>query len=35
MKNFIQYVPELVNIELENSFEEQLKAKKYLEDLIF
>ncbi|HAT74608.1 MAG TPA: hypothetical protein DCS28_01010 [Candidatus Moranbacteria bacterium] len=34
MKNFIQYLPELVSIELENSFEEQLKVKKYLEDLI-
>ena len=34
MKNFIAYIPEFVSIELENSFEEQLKVKKYLEDLI-
>lgn len=34
MKNFLEYIPEFVSIELENSFEEQLKVKKYLEDLI-
>lgn len=34
VKNFVQYLPELISIELENSFEEQLRVKKYLEELI-
>lgn len=34
VKNFLPYLPELISIELENSFEEQLKVKKYLEELI-
>jgi hypothetical protein len=34
IKNFIDYLPNLISIELENSFEEQLKVKKYLEKII-
>ncbi len=34
MKKFIKYLPEFVSLELENSFEEQLQAKAYLERLI-
>lgn len=34
IKNFIEYLPELISLELENSFAEQLEAKKYLTELI-
>ncbi len=34
MKKYVKYLPEYVSLELENSFEEQLKAKKYLEKMI-
>ncbi len=34
MKDYVQYLPEYVSIELENPFEEQLEAKKYLEKII-
>ncbi len=35
IKNYIDYLPGLISIELENSFKQQLKVKKYLEDMIF
>ncbi len=31
---YVKYLPEYISIELENSFEEQLGIKKYLEELI-
>ncbi len=31
LKNYIKYLPELISIELENSIEEQLEIKKYIE----
>lgn len=34
LNNFVKYLPSLISLELENSFEEQLKAKKYIEQLI-
>ncbi|MFA6047827.1 MAG: hypothetical protein WCV59_05130 [Parcubacteria group bacterium] len=34
VKKYVQYLPEYVSIELENSFEEQLKVKEYLEKII-
>lgn len=34
MKNYLQYLPNIISLELENSFKEQLKAKKYLEEMI-
>ena len=34
MKNYLKYIPEFFSIELENSFEEQLKVKEYLEKII-
>lgn len=34
IKNFIDFLPDLISLELENSLEEQLKAKKYLEKII-
>lgn len=34
VKKYVGYLPEYVSIELENSFEEQLKAKEYLEKII-
>lgn len=34
IKNFIKYLPEFISIELENSFEEQLEVKKYLEKIV-
>lgn len=34
LKKYIDYLPEILGIELENSFEEQLKAKEYLSQLI-
>ncbi|MFO7807060.1 MAG: hypothetical protein R6V40_01400 [Candidatus Moraniibacteriota bacterium] len=30
MKNFINYLPDLISLELENSFKEQMKVKDYL-----
>jgi hypothetical protein len=30
MKKYVKYLPSLVSIELENSFEQQLKVKEYL-----
>jgi len=34
IKDLKEYLPELISLELENSFEEQLKVKKYLENII-
>jgi hypothetical protein len=34
VKKFINYLPEYISIELENSFEEQLKVKNYLDKII-
>lgn len=34
VKGYRQYLPQYISIELENSFEQQLKAKKYLEKLL-
>jgi hypothetical protein len=34
VKNYIDYLPELISIELENGFGEQLEVKKYLEEFI-
>lgn len=34
IKNYSEYFPKLMSIELENSFEQQLKIKKYLEQII-
>lgn len=34
MKKYLDYLPEIISIELENSFKEQLKAKEYLEKII-
>lgn len=34
MKEYKNYIPEIVSIELENSFEEQLRVKEYLEKII-
>ncbi|HPN96586.1 MAG TPA: hypothetical protein PLK35_02355 [Candidatus Moranbacteria bacterium] len=34
VKDYVQYLPEYASIELENSFEEQLKIKEYLEKII-
>ena len=34
MKNYLQYVPTIVAIELENSIEKQLEAKEYLEAML-
>lgn len=34
IKKYLKYLPELISIELENSFEEQLTVKEYLEKLI-
>ena len=34
MKNYLEFLPEYTSLELENSFEEQLKAKSYLEKII-
>jgi len=35
MEEFVQYLPKIVSLELENSFVQQLKAKEYLEKMIF
>lgn len=34
IKKYINYLPDIVSIELENSFKEQLEAKEYLEGVI-
>lgn len=34
IKKYLKYLPEYVSIELENSFEEQLEVKEYLEKII-
>jgi hypothetical protein len=34
MKNYVNYLPDIISLELENSFEEQLEAKEYIEKLI-
>lgn len=34
IKKYMDFLPDIISIELENSFEEQLKAKKYLEEMI-
>jgi hypothetical protein len=34
IKKYKKYLPDLISIELENSFEEQLKVKAYLENII-
>lgn len=34
IKKYIKYLPDIISIELENSFEEQLKVKEYLEKII-
>lgn len=34
IKKYLVFLPEIISIELENSFVEQLKAKKYLEKMI-
>ncbi len=34
MKKYLDFLPEIISLELENSFKEQLEAKEYLEKLI-
>lgn len=34
MKKYVKYLPKYVSLELENSFEQQLEAKEYLEKII-
>lgn len=34
VKKYVQYLPEFVSIELENSLQEQIKVKEYLEKII-
>jgi len=34
IKKYAQYLPEIISIELENSFEEQMKAREYLAKLV-
>ena len=34
VKNYVRYLPEYISIELENSFKDKIKAKKYLEKII-
>ncbi len=34
IKKYLQYLPDIISIELENSFEEQLRVKEYLEKII-
>lgn len=34
VKKYLDYLPDIISIELENSFEEQLKVKEYLEKII-
>ncbi len=34
LKKYVKYLPDYISIELENSFTEQLKIKKYLEKMI-
>lgn len=35
MKKYVKYLPKYISLELENSFEEQLACKKYLEKIIY
>lgn len=35
MKKYVAYLPKYISLELENSFPQQLEAKKYLEKLLF
>lgn len=34
IKKYVEYLPDIISIELENSFKEQLRAKEYLEIII-
>jgi len=34
VKKYIKYLPKYISLELENCFEEQLKVKKYLEEIL-
>ena len=34
MKNYVNYLPDIISLELENSFEEQLEAKEYVSQLL-
>jgi hypothetical protein len=34
IKKYIEFIPDIISIELNNSFEEQLKVKEYLEKII-
>lgn len=34
MKSYLEFLPPIISLELENSFEEQLKAKAYLEKIL-
>ncbi len=34
IKKYLKYLPDIISIELENSFEEQLRVKRYLEKII-
>jgi hypothetical protein len=34
IKKYLKYLPDIISIELENSFEEQLKVKEYLKKII-
>lgn len=34
IKKYLRYMPDIISIELENSFEEQLKVKEYLDKII-
>jgi len=34
IRKYIKYLPDIISIELENSFEEQLRIGKYLEKII-
>lgn len=34
IKKYLKYLPDIISIELENSFEEQIKVKEYLEKII-
>jgi len=34
IKKYLKYLPDIISLELENSFREQIKAKKYLEKVV-
>jgi hypothetical protein len=34
LKKYVEYLPDILGIELENSFKEQLEIKKYLEKIV-